>query len=260
MDRREIENVSISYIKILMLAVFYCFCQSAIAQEVTRPIILATHNLCPYGCFATEGPGLADAKRTKQDLSQFNGTAVDAVRCVFDKMDTPLTLKVVPWARAQNMAINGQADGFFAASSNEKRDQQGVKTDTIANQTWQWYLLLDNPLSAKQIDFKTVARVAGFYGSNMLHWLEQENYNVVSRPRNTEDLLNVLLLKRVDAVLANDQVMTALIRSYKTPIKLKAYASKDKPLGVYFSNNFVKQQPNFVDKFNSFLPICKIDN
>lgn len=213
-------------------------------------VILTTHNLYPYGSYQTEGEEKVIADDT------FKGVAVDRVRCVFKKMAIPLEIQVVPWRRAQMLAQRGLAHGFFAASQNDSRDEFGVKSAIIADQKWNWYLLKENPLSPQDESFKEKASVGGFLGANMLAWMKEHNYNVTAIPKDTEGLLKLLLARRVDAVMANNYVMQALLEKYGVKDQVKIFLNKDKPLYVYFSEEFSKSRPMFIEKFNSLIPEC----
>jgi polar amino acid transport system substrate-binding protein len=186
----------------------------------------------------------------------FKGVAVDRVRCVLKKMDTPLEVQVVPWRRAQLLVKRGNADGFFAASQNESRDEFAVKTMSIADQKWNWYLLKENSLSPRDQSFKEKASVGGFVGANMLKWMQEQNYKVTAIPNDTEGLLKILLARRVDAVMANNYVMQALLQNYGVEDQVKIYLNVDKPLFVYFSKEFIKSRPMFIEKFNNLIPEC----
>lgn len=188
----------------------------------------------------------------------FKGVAVDRVRCVFEKMATPLEIQVVPWRRAQLFVQRGLSDGFFAASQKDSRDEYAVKSAVIADQKWNWYLLKENPLSPRQQSFKEQATVGGFLGANMLEWMKEHNYNVTTTPKDTEGLLKMLLAKRVDAVMANNYVMKALLQKYEVEDQVKIYLNKDKPLSVYFSKEFLSSRPMFIETFNSLIPECNL--
>jgi polar amino acid transport system substrate-binding protein len=213
-------------------------------------VILTTHNLYPYGSYPPGEKEMVIADET------FKGVAVDRVRCVLKKMDTPLEVQVVPWRRAQLLVKRGNADGFFAASQNESRDEFAVKTMSIADQQWNWYLLKENSLSPRDQSFKEKASVGGFVGANMLKWMQEQNYKVTAIPNDTEGLLKILLARRVDAVMANNYVMQALLQNYGVEDQVKIYLNVDKPLFVYFSKEFIKSRPMFIEKFNNLIPEC----
>jgi len=219
-----------------------------ISAHAKNKVVLSTHNLCPYGCYSEDAILL--------DNSNFIGLAADVVKCVFNKMDVPLEIVVVPWARAQRMVKNDQADGFFAASQKSTRDEFAVMSSIIAEQKWTWYLLLENSLNPVESNFKKKAIVGGFIGSNMLKWMEESGYRIGARPLNSERLLKMLLGKRVDAILANDHVMEALLQSYGLKNRIKTFVSNDKPLGVYFSKTFLAKRPLFLAEFNRHIPSC----
>jgi polar amino acid transport system substrate-binding protein len=221
-----------------------CF---ALSEE---KVVLTTHNLYPYGSYPPGEKEMMVADDT------FKGVAVDRVRCVFKKMDTPLEIQVVPWRRAQFLVKSGDADGFFAASQNDSRDEFAEKTMTIADQKWNWYIHKENPLSPRDPSFKEKASVGGFVGANMLKWMQEKEYNVAATPNDTEGLLKLLLARRVDAVMANNYVMKALLQKYVVEDQVKIYLNMDKPLFVYFSKEFLKSRPIFIERFNNLLPEC----
>lgn len=202
-------------------------------------IRLATHNLCPYGCY---------------DMTdRFDGHAIRVIRYALDKMEISLNIVVVPWERAQYLTWKGEVDGFFAASQNAKRDEKGVMSAIVAEQTWTWYLLKDNPLDPNSADFKRLASVGSFHGANMLKWLKENDYNVVATPPDTNFLTDMLMAGRMDALLANNQVMGEIIRAHRLEGIFKSVTCKHKPLGVYFSMEFIEKHPGFIEDFNYFV-------
>lgn len=218
---------------------------AAQAAEPTaaEPVVLATHELCPYGCTGADG--------------RFDGVAVQVVRCALGRLGRPLEVRVYPWARAQQEAHGGAVAGFFGASHSAERDAWAELSAEIAPQQWRWYLRADNPLDPASPAFRTQATVAGYIGANMLEWLEQEGYRVVSRPPDTPALLDSLMARRVDAVLANNLVMDALLAERRLVRDVKSVLAKDKPLGVYFSRKYLGQRPGFLAAFNAAVGQCR---
>ena len=113
-------------------------------------------------------------------------------------------------------------------------------------------------MSPQNQNFKKQATVGGFLGANMLEWMKEHNYNVTTMPKNTEGLLKMLLARRVDAVMANNYVMQALLEKHEAEDRVKIYLNMNKPLSVYFSKKFVKSQPMFIDNFNNLIPECSL--
>ena len=198
-----------------LLLFFYC------SHLQANRIILTTHDLNPYSYYDSKG--------------QLTGSAVEVVRCVMKQLREPYEIRVVPWKRAQFLVHTDQAHGFFAASRNYMRDRYAELSEIIAEQKWTWYLLADSPFDPKSDSFKTEATVTSFLGANMHSWLEGNGYKVFkSPPRNNQLLLDMLLHKRVDAILANDQVMGALIKQNELGSSIREVVNINKSLGVYF--------------------------
>ena len=212
---------------------------------------LATHNLCPYGCYQANGSSVSKSKL------RFSGVAVDVVHCSLKKMSIQLEISVLPWKRAEKAASEAVVDGFFAASQNSVRDDFATMSAVIAEQKWQWFLLSDSPLDPLQLSFKHNATVSGFRGSNMLFWLKKNNYQVAATAIDTQGLLKLLLRGRVDAVLANNYVMKEVITDQHLLEKIKVYTLKNKPLGVYFGKSFLSQYPSFLKEFNANVSKCR---
>lgn len=222
----------------ILALLFACvaFLQTPTHAAQPETISLSTHDLCPYGCYTDSG--------------EFDGHAVRVVRHALKQMGVGLELVVVPWERAQFMARNGDVDGFFAASRNPRRDSEGEMSAIIAEQKWNWYLLVTSPFDPNSPDFKEKAKVTSFIGANMLKWLRKNGYKVSPPPPTTEDLASMLLFRRFDAALANNLVMEEIIRRRNLDTAFKVFTLKDKPLGVYFTNDFVQKNPGFLEKFN----------
>lgn len=238
-------------INYLLITLVFLSISSVKASEITK-ITLATQNLCPYGCYQNNDPANLD------DLSNFSGIAVDVVKCALGKMDISLDLMVLPWARAQKYVLTtNKADGFFSASQNNYRDQFATLSYPIAKQKWQWYILKNSTVIPTEANFKQQASVGAFIGSNMLKWLESNDYQVLARPLNTDHLLQMLLKERLDAILANDYVTDRLITKYKADDKVTSYLHMNKPLGVYFSNSFLKKNQDFLPAFNKRVKQCR---
>lgn len=254
MDVRNNKYRDSARFKCRLLLTLFCFMLTggtlgfaSSAEKVT----LTTHNLHPYGSYPAHHAGEIIADET------FTGVAADLIKCVFEKLDIPLEIQVLPWKRAQLSVQEGRADGFFAASQNDAREEYAVRSVVVAEQKWTWYLLKDNPWTPQDPAFKAKATVGGFLGANMLDWMKEHHYNVTAMPIDTEGLLNMLLAGRVDAVMANNYVMNALLQEYGVEDQVKSYPNKDKPLYIYFSKEFLKSRPAFIENFDNMVPQCR---
>ncbi|MBW3696843.1 transporter substrate-binding domain-containing protein [Vibrio sp. T187] len=230
--------------KLLCYALFIFFSTFTYSQQV----VIATHNLSPYGSFPVGSPV------KKIATEDFTGFAVDRVRCAFKTMEVGVQILVVPWSRAQIMAESDEVDGFFAGSQNKYRDTYASKTDVIAEQKWQWYWLKSNPQNVENFDSMT--RIGAFQGSNMSKWLEDNGYPIYSRPTTTEQLLLQLKNNRIDVFIANNLVAAKLIETHGMSDMIDSALVKDKPLYLYLTKRSLAKMPQLLPEFNHALKRC----
>lgn len=211
-------------------------------------VVLATHNLPPYGSYPEGMTGETIANE------HFTGIAVNRVRCAFAKMGAELTILVVPWARAQRMSEGAEVDGFFAGSQNAYRDSYAVRTEVIAEQKWQWYWLKSNPQNLDEL--KNGPRIGAFIGSNMSRWLEDHGYPIFNRPNTTEQLVLLLKKRRIDIFIANNLVTDKLLAEMNMREDVDTAVVKNKPLYLYLTKRNLSDKPNLVADFNHQLQAC----
>ncbi len=232
-----------AFVLSLTSAVAFCVMPRPLAAE-TGPVILTTHDLPPYGSVQPDGT--------------FDGIAVRVVSCALDAIDRAFEIHVLPWKRAQLEVQNGYADGFFAASQNARRDAYATASAIIARQTWTWYLRKDQILSPKDPANRLSMLTSSFLGANMQTWLRRNGYRTTDfPPRDTNALLEMLLAGRVDAVLANNLVMESILGTRGVLSEIRSEVQQDKPLSVYFSNDFLQLNPGFLAKFDAAVPDCR---
>jgi polar amino acid transport system substrate-binding protein len=185
------------------------------------------------------------------------GIAVDAVRCIFDRLGMSVEIVFLPWRRAQEDVRNGNAAGFFAASRSEERDQFATLSTPIAPQLWTWFYGPDSGITPDDAGFKAAARVTATFGSNMATWLRDSGYRVQDEPRTTDQLLQMLERGYVDAVLANSVAFELSLEAAGRPADaFLSRPERDQPLGVYFANRFLAAHPGFLARFDAEVPPC----
>nr|WP_321255870.1 transporter substrate-binding domain-containing protein [uncultured Pseudodesulfovibrio sp.] len=209
-----------------------------------RRISLATLELAPYV--------VCD---TKQNPS---GTCIHIVQCTLKKMGIELSLHVVPWARAQSMALHGEVDGFFPASQTPERDVFATQSAPFNDHKLFWYVRKDYLRDPTAPTFPTEAKCACFRGTNAERWMEKNGYTISYKARDYPNLINVLLENRVDAILANNGSMDEIVKKQHAEDKIQRIHLMDAPLGVYFTKDFLKKHQGFLEDFNQYTEECRI--
>lgn len=200
-------------------------------------IIITTQIWPPYQTFENDSLG---------------GDATETLREIFDSLNIPYRINVYPWKRAQLLVQNGEADAFFLASQNEKRDAYASVSIPLFEQKWVWYYLKDSKLKPGSTTFRDKAKVSANVGSNMFNWLRKNGYYTTISDQTTSQLLDRLLAKRVDAILANSEVMQNILDNRNiNSLEIDSTQLYDKPLRVYFSHKYLNEHKDFLDEFNS---------
>ena len=187
------------------------------------------------------------------DNGELLGIAVERVRCALDKIDVQYTIKVVLWARAQQMVKSGQTHGFFAASRNNGRDQYATLSDVVVEQYWNWYLSNDVAIAPNSEEFKKTITVSSWLGSNSLKWLTKQGYQVSQPSKSNTQLVKRLINSRVQGVYASNVVFEkAMADLGETLKKVKVVQGAYKPMGVYFSKKYLEDNSGFMQLFNQY--------
>lgn len=207
-----------------------------------QPVRLTTKIWPPYHYYDSNG--------------KLIGKSVQVIECAFAELDMPFAIDVLPWKRAQAQVKEGFADGFFSASLNKKRDLYATRSIEIAPQNWVWYTLKSSNLNPGDEGFKSKATVAGTLGSNILTWLHAQNYNVTTEVKRAEQLIKMLKLKRFDAFMGNEFVVSKILDRHVDKKNINSQVARSMPVGVYYSHQFLASKPGFLKQFNAAVRHC----
>lgn len=187
---------------------------------------------------------------------KITGTSVENIRCAFKAMPEKVAIHARPFNRAKLLTKQGKADGFFSASHKKSRDKYATHSGPIETQNWTWFQLKESPFDPDTSEFKEKAVTSSFLGSNMHSWLISNGYQVTDNPpTNSGQLLSMLMRKRIDAFLMNEQAMDhAMTDQQRAMTKRRVIHSHN--LGVYFGHHFLNKNPGFMDRFNGALEVC----
>ena len=187
-----------------------------------------------------------------------SGVAIDRVRCTLGRMDQPYQIAFMEWSNAQLYVRRGEFDGFFLASRNDARDKYATISNPVAEQSWVLYSFQETGKDIfASMDYKTNISIAATFGSSMWFWLKENGYQVDKFPKDSRRLVDLLLSRKVRAVLENRIVMEQeLARRGIKPDSFSSLEVRRNDLGVYFSKTFLGNNPGFLDRFNRTLTTC----
>lgn len=227
---------------ILILSLVFGVCFNVKSEARPERLLLATQEWRPY---------------QYQEDGQMKGPGIDKLKCIMKVMEQPYQLTMTDWDRAQLLVEVGEQHGFFLASPNRLRDKYADYSSPVMNQVWSWFSLSESIDPEKEM-FKEEVAVTALFGSNKWLWLHKAGYRVEKKPRQPIALVELLLAGEIGAVLSNDFVMQEAIKSLGISHRfITRRVMKEKPLGVYFSKEFIKLYPQFMREFNQAIAQCK---
>ena len=216
---------------------------SPVADAADR-VRLATQEWPPYQTSTADG--------------RISGTAIERVRCAFAHMKQPYQIAFTEWSSAQLNVRRGEFDGFFLASRNESRDKYATLSAPVTRQAWALYSFQDSDRDLfATMDYKENVSIAATFGSDKWFWLMKNGYRVDKQPKDTRRLVDLLLDRKVSAVLETQLVLEEELssRGIQTDSFNQLEVHKT-DLGVYFSNDFLRRNPGFLESFNHALAQC----
>lgn len=156
------------------------------------------------------------------------------------------------YARVLKETVDGLADGFFLASQNADRDKAAVFSNPVFINRWCWFYPIDSTLiNPKDVNFKDKAKVGTILNSNLHQWLTKNGYKVTGSPTNAESLIKMLKADRINIVFSAESVfLDAISKLGEKPEQYKKVIQDEKPFGIYISKEYLKKNPDVMNKVN----------
>jgi len=228
----------VNWLRVLCL----CCCLITSPIMLARPIVLTTDIFPPYQV---------------QEDDLLRGSSVEALECIFNAMQQPFEIRVMPWERAIHEVSQTRSDGFFSASKMRRASDFAVLSAPLALEKWYWYSNSDVRPRRNSTDQEQGLRIGAVRGSNQVAWLQENGYRIEQQISSTEQLLKLLQRGRIDAFLADQRTLrTELTR---LPLGLRPaheHFQQYANLGVYFSSRLIAEEPDFLGRFNREIFHC----
>lgn len=205
-------------------------------------LLLTTQDWGPYQTF---------------EAGEMGGAALDKVKCVLNKMRQPYQLTMTSWSEAQLRVHTGGQHGFFVATQTKERDSYATLSSPISEQKLTWYFGPGVEPNVNELS-KLNLMFSAKFGSSKWFWLKRNGYNVVKQPRDAKVLLRLLKQREIDIALEDQDVFEQELKQAGLPIDFfQNKLLRIEPMGVYFSNRFLKKYTGFLNKFNANIANCE---
>ena len=188
---------------------------------------------------------------------QWGGVATERVQCALRRMDQPYELHMMRWDKAQLMVETNQMQGFFSGSNNATRAAYAVPSIPVISENLSWFVAPNLAIDLDDETAKYQARFGAKFNTNKWLSLVKEGYNVVKKPRDSDALAQMLWQGDIDVALEYELVFEYSMKKLGIPDNyFRKIPKGTQSLAVHFSKEFLRQNPQFLDRFNQALSLC----
>ncbi|MBW7471315.1 substrate-binding periplasmic protein [Marinobacter sp. F4218] len=181
------------------------------------------------------------------------GQDVETVRTVVERMGFVPRIRLLPWARAELMVRNGDADLLFSLTASPQRERYYLFTDPISTARDVFYAR-----KGADISWTTYNDLAGLrlgvsasysYNQEFMDWLAKDLARVMTMSQEQPDLagLRMVALDRVDLFICEETACNYLIQKYRARYpELSRVTAIPGTVGEerYFRAAFSRQRPD----------------
>jgi hypothetical protein len=186
-----------------------------------------------------------------------SGSAQDLLphlQCIFEEMKRGYNVQVMPWRRAYQDVKNNRIDGFFTAVPMRQVDPYAVLSSPMVLENWYWFWRMD--IVAPET-WRDGYKLGSILGSQQETWLGEAGYKVDMNANNLPQLIKLLQGKRIDVILADREHFVQAAKELKLDANnFQTRFFRYVPLGVYFNEQFLNHNPNFLVNFNQQITGC----
>ena len=176
------------------------------------------------------------------------------LQCIFKQIDREYSVQVIPWRRAYQDVKSNRIDGFFTAIPMRQVDPYAVLSAPLVLENWYWFWRMD---TIAPETWREGYRLGSILGSQQETWLGEAGYKVEMSGNNLPQLIKLLQGKRIDVILADREHFEQAAKELKLDAnKFQSRFFRYVPLGVYFNEHFLNNNPTFLAAFNQKITSC----
>lgn len=192
-----------------------------------------------------------------EKTGEIGGVAVERVQCTLRRMKQPYEIVFMSWDKAQLLVQTGKMDGYFAGSKSTTRAVYAVPSDPVVTDDLSWFVSPNVTFDANDESQKYSLRYGAKFNTNKWLSLKQEGYNVIKKPRDADPLLQMLWQGDIDVALEYRFIFEHSMKKEGIPLNyFKRISRGTLDQVVHFSKKFVRENPTFLNDFNTSLALC----
>ncbi|MDC5704307.1 substrate-binding periplasmic protein [Vibrio europaeus] len=197
---------------------------------------------------------------------ELSGVAVELVEAVFDELDVPISIEVLPWARALSNVQFGRADAIFTAFKNPTREKfADYSNEILFTQNISLVVKRSSKISSYDFLSRDVSAVAicavnrVSYGKQMDALLADGRFRLVFWRNRTEDCARLVRTGRADVWVNNDFGARSILASEQMEQALEILSPPIEATPSYIAFSKLKEHQWLRDRFDRVLREMKED-
>ncbi|HSX52339.1 MAG TPA: transporter substrate-binding domain-containing protein [Cellvibrio sp.] len=176
------------------------------------------------------------------------------LQCIFKNIGIDYNVQVMPWRRAYQDVKSNRIDGFFTAVPMRQVDPYAVLSSPLILENWYWFWRVD---TIAPESWREGYKLGSILGSQQETWLGEMGYKVDMSANNLPQLIKLLQGKRIDVLLADREHFVQAAKELNMDANnFQSRFFRYVPLGVYFNEQFLNQNPDFLARFNQQITSC----
>ncbi|CAH0537683.1 substrate-binding periplasmic protein [Vibrio marisflavi] len=237
------------------------FLKSSLALWVTISIFFSIHTQAePLKIVTLEYPPYIFDNKGKVD-----GMATKVVQEVFRRLDQPIEIEILPWARSIHYLRAGRADAIYTIFKTQERMQFADYSEQILfQQSIALFTTKDRSISFDGnieglADYSFCVVIGVSYGEIFDKAVKSGKLDKIFETRSANQCLQLLLRGRVDIWVNNYFGALAIANSESQLSKLKTIAPSIQSTASYIAFSKLNDHQDMRDKFDQALTTMKQD-
>lgn len=193
------------------------------------------------------------------------GQDTDIIRHTISEMGYEANIRILPWARAERLVSNGQADMLYSLTSSATRQQNYFFTDPISSAQDVFFKRRDHPLEWQTLDDLTGLHFglsSGYsYAEKFMDWLLEGNARITRITHEQPEITGMRMvgLGRIDLFICEQSVCNYLLQKHASEFgelalveRMPANVGPQRSFHAAFSRKLANGS-ELRDKFNAAL-------
>ncbi|SFC92494.1 substrate-binding periplasmic protein [Pseudoalteromonas denitrificans] len=197
-----------------------------------------------------------------EENERIKGFNVDLIEEIFKRMNVPIEIHLVPWARAVKMIKDGTADGLFPFFKSVNRLKFTDYSDAYTSEDTTLFVLKNSPIQwngdLSSLSPYQFGRVRGYNSGPQFEHLLEKGIIEISVATKTSQNIKKLLAKRFDIMVEERHVVRFELKKMGRIGEIKQLAIIQKNLS-YLGFSKKRKRKATIKAFNKILKQMKSD-